>query len=95
MFLLVRHIAVSYIGGLFAGIAYMFSGFMIGHASHVGMQNTAAWLPIVMLLVLYALETQRWPYAVFAGSAAGIAILAGHFQTAVFLLFVIFGYFYF
>ena len=95
MFLLVRHIAVSYIGGLFAGIAYMFSGFMIGHASHVGMQNTAAWLPIVMLLLLYALETQRWPYAVFAGSAAGIAILAGHFQTAVFLLFVIFGYFIF
>lgn len=95
MFLLVRHITASYIGGLFAGIAYMFSGFMIGHASHVGMQNTAAWLPIVMLLTVYTFETQRWPYAVFAGSAAGVAILAGHFQTAVFLLFVLFGYFIF
>lgn len=95
MFLLVRHIAVSYIGGLFAGIAYMFSGFMIGHASHVGMQNTAAWLPIVMLLAVYAFETRRWPHAVFAGTATGVAILAGHFQTAVFLLFVVFGYFIF
>lgn len=95
MFLLVRHIAASYIGGIFAGIAYMFSGFMIGHASHVGMQNTAAWLPIVMLLALYTLETQRWPYAVFTGTAAGVAILAGHFQTAVFLLFALFAYFVF
>lgn len=95
MFLLVRHIANSYIGGLFAGIAYMFSGFMIGHASHVGMQNTAAWLPIVLFLTLLAFEIQRWPYAVFAGTAAGVAILAGHFQTAVFLLFTLFGYFIF
>ncbi len=95
MFLLVRHITASHIGGLFAGIAYMFSGFMIGHASHVGMQNTAAWLPIVMFLALYAFETQRWPYAVFAGTAAGVAILAGHFQTAVFLLFTLFAYFIF
>lgn len=95
MFLFVRHIANSYIGGLFAGIAYMFSGFMIGHASHVGMQNTAAWLPIVLFLTLLAFKTQRWPYAVFAGTAAGVAILAGHFQTAVFLLFTLFGYFIF
>ena len=95
MFLLVRYITTSYIGGLFAGIAYMFSGFMIGHASHVGMQNTAAWLPIVMLLALQTFTIQRWPYAVFTGTAAGIAILAGHFQTAVFLLFVVFSYFVF
>ena len=93
MFLLVRHIANSHIGGVFAGIAYMFSGFMIGHASHVGMQNTAAWLPIVMLCAIYTFETQKWPYAVFTGTAAGVAILAGHFQTAVFLLFTVCAYF--
>lgn len=95
MFLLVKHVTDSRIGGIFAGIAYMFSGFMIGHASHVGMQNTAAWLPIVMLLAICTCEKQQWPYAVFTGTAAGIAILAGHFQTAVFMLFVVCSYFVF
>ncbi|MCR4322886.1 MAG: YfhO family protein, partial [Candidatus Azambacteria bacterium] len=93
MFLLVRHVSKSYLGGLFSGIAYMFSGFMLGHASHVGMQNTAAWLPIVILLALYTFKKQRWPYAIFTGTAAGIAILAGHFQTAVFVLFTLCAYF--
>ena len=83
------------LAGVFSGIAYMFSGFMLGHASHVGMQNTAAWLPIVFLLVYIALERQSLVYATGAGLATGIAILAGHFQVSVFLLFAVGAYFVF
>lgn len=93
MCLLMRHLTKSTLAGVFSGIAYMFSGFMLGHASHVGMQNTAAWLPIVFLLAHIAFERKSWFFASGAGLAAGIGILAGHFQTSVFLLFAVGLYF--
>ena len=92
MYLFVRHITRVPLAGIFSGVAYMFSGFMIGHTSHVGMHSTAAWIPIVLLLAHYTLEKKEWFYACAMGVAAGIAILAGHFQTAVFMLFAVFLY---
>jgi len=95
MFLLARYLNQNTLIGIFAGIAYMLSGFMVGHASHLGMQNTAAWLPIVFLLAMHALDKHSWRWAVFAGTAVGVMILAGHFQTAVFALFALGLYFLF
>lgn len=92
MYLFVRHITSVSLAGIFSGVAYMFSGFMIGHASHIGMHSTAAWIPIVLLLAHYTLEKKEWFYAGVMGVAAGIAILAGHFQTSVFMLFAVFLY---
>lgn len=92
MYLFVRRIARVPIAGIFAGVVYMFSGFMIGHASHIGMHATAAWIPIVFLLVHITLEKKEWFWACAMGVAAGTAILAGHFQTAVFMLFAVFLY---
>lgn len=92
MYLFVRHITRVPLAGIFSGVAYMFSGFMIGHTSHVGMHSTAAWIPIVLLCAHLALEKKDWFYASLTGLVAGIAILAGHFQTAVFMLFAVFFY---
>src|SRR3989344_5666414 len=89
MFLLARYLTQNALIGIFAGIAYMFSGFMIGHSSHLGMQNTAAWLPIVFFLAIRALDKCSWRGAIFAGTAVGVMILAGHFQMAVFALFAL------
>ena len=89
MFLLARYLTQNSFAGIFAGIAYMLSGFMIGHASHLGIQNTAAWLPIVFFLAIRALNEHSWRWAIFAGTATGIMILAGHFQMAVFALFAL------
>ena len=89
MFLLARYLTQNALIGIFAGIAYMFSGFMIGHSSHLGMQNTAAWLPIVFFLAMRALDKCSWRGAIFAGTAVGVMILAGHFQMAVFALFAL------
>lgn len=93
MFLLVRHLTTHVLAGVFAGAAYMFCGFMVGHATHVGMQNTAAWLPIVFLLLYIALERESYAWAAGAGLGGGVAILAGHFQMSVFLLFALGIYF--
>ena len=95
MFFLARYLTQNILAGIFAGIAYMLSGFMIGHASHLGMQNSAAWLPIVFFLAIRALNEHSWRWAIFAGTATGIMILAGHFQMAVFAVFALGLYFLF
>jgi len=86
MFLLVRYVTKNRWAGAFSGVAYMFSGFMIGHSSHIGMLDTAAWLPVVLLLLVFGLEKESYLWAVGTGLAAGVAILAGHFQISVFML---------
>lgn len=95
MFFLVRYLTKSALAGVFSGIAYLFSGFMIGHASHVGMQNTAAWIPFCFLFVALTLERVSWRWATAAGASIGTAILAGHFQVSIFLLFAVGFYFVF
>lgn len=95
MFLLARYLTKDTLIGVFAGIAYMFSGFMIGHASHLGMQNTATWLPIVFLLATISLRERSWRNAVFAGLVSGVMILSGHFQMSVFAFFALGFYFLF
>jgi hypothetical protein len=63
-----------------AGILYAFSGFFAGHSSHVGMFQTAALLPWLLL----ALERGS---VGGAGAIIGMMILAGHFQTALYCCF--------
>lgn len=84
-FLLARHFSKNSIFSLGAGLVYAFSGFMVGHGSHVGMQNTATWLPLIFLLLVLALEKNKIIYGVFSGFFLGIAILAGHFQMSLYI----------
>jgi hypothetical protein len=44
-FALARRVTGSTTGGLVAGVVYALSGFMIGHAGHVGLIHPAAWVP--------------------------------------------------
>jgi hypothetical protein len=71
---------------LLAALFYAFSGFFAGHASHVGMFQTAAWLPWVLLGLHIAMETGAIRAFAGAGIAAGFMFLAGHFQTALYAL---------
>jgi hypothetical protein len=71
---------------LLAALFYAFSGFFAGHASHVGMFQTAAWLPWILLGLHLAMETAAIRAFAAAGIAAGVMFLAGHFQTALYAL---------
>ncbi|MCC6589107.1 MAG: hypothetical protein IT168_20590 [Bryobacterales bacterium] len=71
---------------------YGFSGFFAGHASHVGMVETAAWLPWILLAVDGALRTGAPGWAAASGLLMGVAALAGHFQTLVYSGFAVVGY---
>jgi len=87
MFFLARYLTKNYLIGCFAAVAYMFSGFMIGHASHIGMQNTATWLPLLLLLLLLLFEKRKILFSASFGFFLAIAFLAGHFQTFLYVFF--------
>src|SRR5215469_13848785 len=65
-------------------ILYGLSGYFAAHSQHVGMVQTAAWMPW-LLVVLEALAerftARRLALAVFVGGALA---LPGHFQTALY-----------
>src|SRR5208283_5401999 len=64
-----------------AGLCYGLSGFFVGHSSHTTMLQCAAWTPWLLLLLDHALESHALRNTVLGGLAAGMMILAGHFQT--------------
>ncbi len=68
----------------FVGVAYGFSGFFTGHSSHLGMFQTAAWLPWLLYGVHRAIRSRSWRWAAITGLASGAMFLAGHFQTALY-----------
>ena len=76
-FRLVRHRQAA----VLAGLCYGLSGFFVGHSSHTTMLQCAAWTPWLLLLFDRALESHAWRNTVLGGLAAGMMILAGHFQT--------------
>jgi hypothetical protein len=64
-----------------AGLCYGLSGFFAGHSSHTPILQGAAWMPWLLLLLDLSLESRALVYTILGGWAAGLLILAGHFQT--------------
>jgi hypothetical protein len=83
MFLLLRR----WFGGCAAtagALSYALGGFFAGHSSHIGMFESAALFPWLMVALFFAVEG-RFRLGVFCGTlAGGFLILAGHFQTALY-----------
>lgn len=72
-------------GALVAGIAYALSGFFVAHSSHVGMVQTAALLPWLLLAFLQTTATRNaFAWTAVAGLVGGSLILVGHFQSALY-----------
>jgi hypothetical protein len=72
-----------------AGLCYGLSGFFTGHSSHTVMLQTAAWLPWMLLLFDRALETRRLGHIASGCLIAGLIVLAGHFQSALYCFFAL------
>ena len=71
---------------LIAALAYGLSGFFAAHASHLGMLQTAAWLPWLLWAFQRSSEPKTGGYLPLAGVAFGSMFLAGHFQTSAYVL---------
>jgi hypothetical protein len=93
MYFLAHRFTGSRLGGLVAGLAFALNGWFIGHTSHLGMFQTASWLPLIILGAHHLLEQKRrFFWTVVTGVALSQLVLAGHFQTALYsvTLFVVF-----
>jgi hypothetical protein len=84
-FLLFRQISRNLFLSLGLASVYAFGGFMVGHGTHLGMQNTAAWFPVLLWTTWRAVDLQSPLLALAAGVGLALAILAGHFQSALYL----------
>ena len=80
---------------LFAGAAFMLSGFMIAHAIHQQIITLVSWYPLVILLFRKALTEQRWLWVFAAALVLGHSIFAGYPQLSLYLYFFLLVYFLF
>lgn len=80
MFLLVRALHGEGLGPWLAGLAFAFSGFASVRvwAGHIGLLATLAWTPWLLWGLLWSVRRRAWWTAVLAGAPFGLAILAGH-----------------
>lgn len=72
-------------GSAIAALTFMFSGFMMAHTGHINQVSAASWIPLVFFLFNRSLVRRSWPYAVSSGVVVGVALLAGHVQSVVYL----------
>ena len=75
-----RQLALGRYAAGIAAIAFMFSGFLLGHLMHWTAIDTVVWLPLVLACLHRADATGRRRWGVGAGVALGVAFLAGHPQ---------------
>lgn len=97
VYVFARVLRVGRAGSLFAGIAYMFSGFFVGSVVFPMMIAGAAWLPLELALIEIVVRKQEEkgnapfvPVAYIVAGAAilGIQVLAGHVEVTYYFLLV-------
>ena len=95
MYALARSFSLDRFPALFAGAAYMLSGFMLAHAIHQQIVTLAAWYPLVLLLFRKTLLDARWRWVFATGLVLGHSTLAGFPQLTLFLYLLLLLYFVF
>jgi hypothetical protein len=84
-------LAASYgferIASLFAGAAFMLSGFMITHAIHQQVITLVAWYPLIFLSFRRMLQEKTWRWTCITAILVGHSILAGFPQLSLYLFF--------
>ena len=92
MYLFIRAITGSRSAGLVAAITWAFSGYLTGYPSQqLAVLETDVWLPLMLYFLhrAYRPETHSpLPSLLLAGAAWGVALLAGHPQSALITAYV-------
>ena len=81
LYRLAREWKLSNRASLYAGLAFMLSGFMSLRTTDSGKIFALAWFPLALLLVHRALDGRRFAPALAAGLVIGLAALGGHPQV--------------
>ena len=80
MYRLAREWKLSTQASTYAGLVFMFSGFMSVRTIHPSIIFPLAWFPLAMLLVVRAMNGRRFAPALAAGLVMGLAALVAHPQ---------------
>lgn len=88
-YILARVLNVRRSGAFFGGLVFMLSGFFPMHVEHETWVKSAAWIPLLLLLTVQALQKRSLGYAIAAGVGLGISVLAGHTQTSVYTAYLL------
>lgn len=88
-YLLVERLTQRQDAGLAAGVSFAFSGYLTGYpVAQLAVLRTAIWLPLLLWLLLRALESPRcWRRWSAVGIAAAVSFLGGHAQTFLYTLY--------
>ncbi|HEX3315788.1 MAG TPA: hypothetical protein VHR72_12885 [Gemmataceae bacterium] len=78
MYVLTRSLGVPVVGAFLAGIAYLFSGYGVGHLQHTSWFCTFVFLPWTIWRIDVALRTNRLSPALQGGALWGLSGLAGY-----------------
>ncbi len=65
---------------ILAGVVFSFNGYAVLHSAAPSNFNSYAWMPLVLMMLGRALRKDSWRYAVAAGAALALEVLAGHPQ---------------
>ena len=85
-FAYLRTIGRSYLASIFGGLAFAYGGMMCGMLANSGMlTNGFAWAPLVLLFVDRARTRSFAHCIVWASLTYGLAVLAGHSQSYVYV----------
>jgi hypothetical protein len=68
-------------GGLWAGIVFMFCGFLMAHETHTPMDQSAAWLPLIFYFLVRLREKGDIASIILCALALTLQLLAGYMQV--------------
>ncbi len=93
-YLFARRVLNSRVAALVSAITFTFSGYLTSYPpQQLAILETATWLPLILLLIHLA-QYRGGAYYLGAGAALGVAALAGHPQTFLFVLYAAAIYFF-
>ena len=96
MYLFVRGLGVGRTGGAIAGVTYQLSGFFVASAVFPMIIASAAWLPLLLLMIEFVIQRRPFlrgqaatvPWVVVGAGALGCNILAGHVEITYYTLLI-------
>jgi hypothetical protein len=87
MYAWLRSEGASVAGALVGAAAFTFNGYMFVrvYAGHLGVITTSAWLPLLLWSYRQVVRRRSWGLAVVGGLPVGLAILAGHTASFIYV----------
>jgi hypothetical protein len=87
MYAWLRSEGASVAGALVGAAAFAFNGFIFVrvYAGHLGVITTSVWLPLLLWSYRQVMKRRSWGLAVVGGLPVGLAILAGHTASFIYV----------